>query len=384
MKVVVLTPIPTPYRDPFWNVVQQQDGVDLHVLYCAAGKSDRPWSTDWSRSYPHEVLPGRNLLAHSGPDASCYWNPSVCRRLSELSPDVLIVGGYNHLTMLSAIHWAIRSATPYYLMSETYYRQVANPVRQLVKQRLVRWVVRHMAGGFPTGRFAADYLARYGADPDRLVIVPNVPDVQRLQSQAGELRERQGAIRRQQGVPDDRKVVLFVGRLIVKKNAEHLLRAFASAGVREFADLVIVGDGPLRGQLETLSHELGIADITHFLGFVQPGQISQCYAMADLFVLPSAETWGVVVLEAVASGLPVIVSDRVGCHPDVVTGPAIGDVFPLGDVHALADALCARLQLSTTVTACTARDQLLERFKYTEIASSMVGAFRRDRTSVTV
>ena len=103
--------------------------------------------------------------------------------------------------------------------------------------------------------------------------------------------------------------------------------------------LIVVGDGVERGALEKQARAAGLAPRVHFVGFAQPVDVPRHYAMADLFVLPSAETWGVVVLEALASGLPVLVSDQVGCHPDAVTGPAVGAVLPKGDADLWAAAL---------------------------------------------
>ncbi len=72
IRVAVVTPIPTPYRDPFFNVVAAKPDVSLDVFYCSAGKADRPWDGQWRRDYHAEVLPGRNLLWFRGADASCY------------------------------------------------------------------------------------------------------------------------------------------------------------------------------------------------------------------------------------------------------------------------------------------------------------------------
>lgn len=377
MKVVVLTPIPTPYRDPFWSVVARQDGIDLTILYCAAGKADRPWQADWDRSYEYEVLPTINLLRWRGTDASCYWFSGIGRRLTRLGPDAIVVGGYNHPVMLAAMRWAVRRRVPYFLMSETYQRTVPNPLKRLVKRQLVNWVVHHMAGGFPTGRWAHEYLAGFGADVAKLTYLPNVPDVEFLHTQATALRHRQSQLRSELRLPLDRKIILFAGRLIPKKNADHLIRAFANSTIRDAAHLVVVGDGPLRAQLESLSVELGVTGSVHFAGFVQPSTMPSWFATSDLFVLPSAETWGVVVLEAVASGLPVVVSDQVGCQADVVTNDEIGDVFPLGNLQSLSESLSLRLATTQSERCKGESGNLLLQFRYKAVCSAFCRALNR-------
>ena len=108
LRIAVVTPIPTPYRDPFWQCLGARKDTALRVLYCAQGKADRPWEAGWGESLDARVMPGRNLLRWRGPDASCYWNPSCVRELESFAPQVVLIGGYNHPTMLAAMRWAQR------------------------------------------------------------------------------------------------------------------------------------------------------------------------------------------------------------------------------------------------------------------------------------
>jgi len=343
LRVVVVTPIPTPYRDPLWCELASRPEVDLQVLYCADRKSDRPWSLNWVRPENSEVLPARNLTRWLGSGKSCFWNPAIRSRLAAADCDALIVGGYNHLTMLWAIHFARRRGIPYFVMSESHLRARRSGVRRALKYPLVHSIMSHAAGGFPTGRDAAVYQTHYGAQPDRLCFVPNAPDVEALHRRARALRPHRADFRRQWGLTDA-PLVLFAGRLLRFKGADVLLRAFAAANRDRSAQLAIIGDGPEAAHLQQLCRELNIGEAVRFVGFVEPEKMPEWYAAADVFVLPSSETWGVVVLEALASGVPVIVTDEVGCHPDVVVDPRIGDVVPARDPDRLADALARRLQ----------------------------------------
>jgi glycosyltransferase involved in cell wall biosynthesis len=101
--------------------------------------------------------------------------------------------------------------------------------------------------------------------------------------------------------------------------------------------LVFVGDGLLRGELERYAADRGLTKV-RFPGFKNQLELSAYYAMADVFVLPSGmgETWGLVVNEAMCFGLPVVVSDMVGCGADLVNHGENGFVFPLGDSERLA------------------------------------------------
>lgn len=373
VRVAVVTPIPTPYRDPFWSEFARTPGIDLTVFYCSGGKSDRPWTAQWKQEFRSEVLAGWNLLRWRGVDASCFWNEAIARRLAEGQFDAILVGGYNHLTMWRTILFAVRRRIPYFLMCESHQRTIRSAWKQWLKRPILRWLVAHAAGCLPTGQLASEFLLSYGANQDKLTLLPNVPDVVAIESKVKEIRERG-----EHPGPSwlrSRPVILFVGRLIEKKRAELVIRAFHRIGGDEHSALVIVGDGPLRPELEGLVQELGIRENVWFAGFVQPAEVLRWFAFARVFVLPSSETWGVAVLESVAAGVPVIVSDEVGCHADVVTDAVLGKVVPARDELALSNAMKVYLsQQPTDVANQQSRQLFNSRMRYDVLAQSLRNA----------
>lgn len=375
MRVGVVTPIPTPYRDPFWNAFSRTPGVDLTVFYCSAGKSDRPWTEGWENDFRSEVLPGRNLLSWRGADASCFWNPGIRNRLAAGQFDALLIGGYNHPTMWAALRFAVRRRIPFFLMCESHLRKHRSGWKQTLKRPVLRWIVKRAAGFLPTGRLSAEFLQYYGADPRAMTALPNVPDLVCVRTQVQALRGSAPS-----PLPAElagRPVVLFVGRLIPKKRAELVIRAFAEIDARLGAVLAIVGDGPLRPELEVLADQLGIRSRVHFAGFVQPREVLRWYALARVFVLPSSETWGVVVLESLAAGVPVIVSDEVGCVEDVVRDPALGTVVPARSQEALRDALQRELHREPPGTDFQLAWQVVETgMRYDSLRESLLRGIR--------
>ena len=129
---------------------------------------------------------------------------------------------------------------------------------------------------------------------------------------------------------------LYVGRLAPEKDLQLLLRAYSKyrRQVERPWGLVVAGDGPMGDELRALAAELGIDGI-HWLGYRQLGDLPACYALSSCLVLPSrSEPWGLVVNEAMASGLPVIVSSRCGCAGDLVRDRN-GFIFEGGNEDAL-------------------------------------------------
>jgi glycosyltransferase involved in cell wall biosynthesis len=290
----------------------------------------------------------------------------------------VVVGGYNHPTMLVAIAWARSHGIPYYLMSEAYLGQRRSWWRRLLKAPLVRSIVRHAAGCFPTGTLATEYLAHYGASRDKLWCIPNTPDVESLWKRARMQRALRQTRHARHGF-DGSPVVVFAGRLVGFKQVDLLLRAFQKVRCDPPATLMVLGDGPLRARLEAMAEQLQLGGRVRFLGFINPQDLPEWYSMADLFVLPSSdETWGVVVLEALASGVPVVVSDHVGCHADVVRDPAVGDVVPALDEDALARAIARRLAKPSDPEEVARRwAPIRDQYRYPVLARRLVGAIQQ-------
>jgi glycosyltransferase involved in cell wall biosynthesis len=336
MHLAVVTPQPTPYRDPFWNTVAAQPGVELDVYYCYAKGEDRPWDVDWPWRFRGEVLSGRALLGdHNG-----YWNPLILKRLRQRKYDAIIIGGYNHLTMLAAAWYARQRRIPFYLMSEVYLKQPRSAWRKLLKGPFLRYLLRQAAGGLPTGTLAREYLEYYGMSRERTCFVPNAPDIEGLRQRAEVFwGEPKRDVRKKLGL-DESSMVLFVGRLLALKNIHVLINAFIRLPKDLAGQLVIIGDGPEKKRLMGLCHKLAHTERVKFPGFISPHELVRWYCAADLFVLPSSdETWGVVVLESLACGTPVIVSDMVGSGPDVINTPEVGSIVPANDVASLARAM---------------------------------------------
>jgi glycosyltransferase involved in cell wall biosynthesis len=169
--------------------------------------------------------------------------------------------------------------------------------------------------------------------------VPYAVDNERLLGESKRLQKRRREEKRALGIGESDCTILFVGKLIPKKRPMDLLRAYAMVQSKA-KRLIFVGDGELRPELEGYVKEHNISGV-RFAGFRNQTELPRYYAASDIFVLPSGtgETWGLVVNEAMCFGLPVVVSDVIGCGPDLVREGENGFVFRAGDVERLASFL---------------------------------------------
>jgi glycosyltransferase involved in cell wall biosynthesis len=235
--------------------------------------------------------------------------------------------------------------TPFVLHSESHLGKPRSGWVRRLKQTVLPRIVTRAAAGLAAGSAASRYLAAYGLPPERVRIFPNTIDVGRWRDRAIAIHARRDEVLDARGLPE--RFHLYAGRLTETKGVLELVEARRALG-NEAPPLLVAGDGPLAAVLEA------VPGVT-MLGFQTEEQLSELLALAELTAVPSrAETWGVVVNEALASGCPVVVSDSVGAVEDLVEDGVNGRVFPSSDAPALADALATPLPRFTPGTGAIA------------------------------
>ncbi|MCD6404758.1 MAG: glycosyltransferase family 4 protein [Planctomycetes bacterium] len=333
-KVAVITPNPTPYRAPFFARLAQEPGIDLTVFFLTRGSATRPWNVG-GLDFRHEFLKEYSIPV-GGKDMARYRiNPAIISRLASGCFDVVVIAGYNHFTTQAAIVYCTLARTPWCIMSESHVRKRRGRLKTFVKNLFLKPLLSRMGAAMVTGTLAGHYVQAFGVPPEATFVVANTPDVRHLMRQADRLAPQRQAIREGMGLAG-RRVVLFVGRLLKEKGLDVLFEACVRAkAAADDVVLLVVGDGRRQAAYKALAKKKGLADV-QFLGFRSQAELPEIYAAADVFVLASlVEPWGVVVNEAMASGLPVILSDQVGASADLVVEGENGFVVPAGNPEAL-------------------------------------------------
>src|SRR6266436_7294097 len=263
---------------------------------------------------------------------------ALCSMLEQATPDVVAVNGWNNFGSLAAANCCVARGIPMVVMSESARQDEPRTWwKEMIKQRIVALYSAALVGG----QRHVEYLVELGMPRDRIFTGYDVVDNDYFAQRAIEIRNshlRRGyggqaafEIRKKYGLPEN--YFLASARFIEKKNLTRLIRAYAEyrdrlkgTGVTDPGynrgapwDLVLLGDGPLRETLNTQLSTLNLHSHVHLPGFKQYDELPVYYALANAFVHPSTtEQWGLVVNEAIASGLPVLVSRRCGCAGDLV------------------------------------------------------------------
>jgi glycosyltransferase involved in cell wall biosynthesis len=329
---------PNPSRAPHLDRIAAHPDIDLTVIYAASTVHRREWTLELAHDpviLRGLSLPAMRLLHHDYP-----LTPQIWSLLERERFDVLVIGGWSLLATQLAILWARLHRVPYLLISENHFREDRPRWVTAVKAAVLPRIVRPAAGHLVTGTLAREHQVHYGARPDTITVFPNTVDVEEFGRRADALRERRTELRRSLQIADDAVVVTQVSRFIPFKGPDEAVDAVGRARslTSQALHLVLVGSGRMQGLLESRARELGIA--VTFAGWRSGDDLLEAYAATDIFLLLSRrEPWGIVVNEAAACGLPLVLTEGVGAAADLLVPGENGELVRSGDTDGQAAAI---------------------------------------------
>lgn len=352
VKAGVVLSHPIQYFSPLYDLLENRNVVDLTVVYGNDAGHRLTWDPGFGgeHQWDIDVVGGhRHEFLTRGADPSRIEKLRGYQRLAALIRgwDVVVINGYATGLTAAAIAACRFMSVPYLLRTDTSTR----PTRPIISPRYwwPRCASQWSAGALAVGQKNA-IIHRLLGSPS-IFSAPFAIDVERFQTTASRVSMARAGFRESLGLPEDGQVVAFAGKFIDMKRPEDLISL--AARLRGSAHILMIGDGPKRPELQVAAENLPVT----FTGFMNQSEIPEALACADVVVLPSSyEPWGLIVNEAVACGCVPVVSDQVGCAPDLVAG--IGEVYPVGDVEALSEAVERALQ---TARAANSPARLAER-----------------------
>lgn len=335
-RLLILTEIISPYRIPLFNALAQHPQVDLHVVFLAeTDPSLRQWQIPKEEiQFSYEVLPSWRKRVGK---YNALLNRGVGRALAKAAPQVVLCGGYSYIASWRALLWSRAHKVPFLLWTESTSQEMRRG--HAVVERLKREFLHQCSGFVVPGRSAREYLLAHQVKEHVIFTAPNAVDNERFARAAAAALQNAAACRSALALPQ--RYLLFVGRLVREKGVFELLSAYAKLdeSTRRQVGLVFVGDGPSRPQLQEQASLISPGAI-RFPGFAQREQLATYYALAEMLVLPTyTDTWGLVVNEAMACGLPVILSRVAGCVADLLREDWNGLLVSPRDVSSLTSAM---------------------------------------------
>jgi glycosyltransferase involved in cell wall biosynthesis len=357
IRLAYLVSHPIQYQAPLLRLISAQSDIDLTVFYCS-DLSVREyhdedfghtvhWDVPLLDGYRYEFLP-----AIGGTGRLSFWRPlnhGFAQRLRQGNFDALWIHGWGYWSHLWAVSSAKRLGVKVLMRGESgLHLRPGGGLKHTLRRKLMRYLVCNVDGFLTIGERNRKYYLHHGVPPQRLFPMPYCVDNAFFQDKAAEAGASREKLRTSLGLEPGRPVILYASKMIDRKRPGDLLEAYlrlSADGRREpHPYLLFIGDGELRSGLEDRASPLGWNSIK-FLGFKNQTELPGYYDLCDVFVLPSVqEPWGLVINEVMSAGRAVIVSDEVGCAPDLVKPGENGEVIRAGNIDELSRALVTVLE----------------------------------------
>lgn len=346
VRLAIVTNIPTPYRKGFFRALSSCPDLSPTVFYCASIERGRNWGEQFGVGYAHRLLRGITL------GASFHINPSLPIELARGDFEIVVVGGYSYPSAVLAIMTSR-------VLGCKVIMWLDGPIgsRASLLNRMLRGLVDHYIVASTKAR---ESLLRLGIEPQRIDIVPLTVDIKAWGAPKSSLPTHLGHVSTGELAG---KVVLFCGRFVPAKNIGFVIELASRMKDLREVSLLLVGDGPLLNSSRQRCQAYGLRNVL-FAGSVPPEQLPGVFARSEMLLLPSLyEPWGAVVNEALAAGIPVMVSEVAGAA-DLVRHGENGYIIDPRNVDR------AELLLREYLANDTLREQMKHRAKVSGIQLS--------------
>ena len=328
------------------DTVFRQHGYELVGIQMFAKDSDYEWTPVNTQNLPFKTLTvfdgeskrvRRSLALHKG----------IRNFFDALKPHAVVVTGWGLAETMPTLRWCRKNRVPAILLSDS---QEKDAKRVFWKEFIKRRIVRRFRAAFVAGKPQARYAEKLGISLNRIWFGSCVVDNDYWRDCAHAIRADSAKNRAMFDLPE--KYFLYVGRFIEKKNILTLLQAYSvyRSKTENPVDLLLCGSGQQEKDIRSFIERRKLLGVL-LRGFQQADTLPYYYALAECFILPSShfEQWGLVVNEAMASGLPVIVSEKCGCTEDLVAHGENGFICDPRNAHKLSEYM---MEISRTPERC--------------------------------
>ncbi len=387
--LVVFETHPVQYHAPIYRMLQEKFNVPVHVVYGSSfsvtGYKDEgfktrfAWDTDLMSGYPSTCL-------SKFPEKQISWRISsgkLGKVLCGIKPSAALILGYYPFFYWKVHAQAHKVRIPVLFRGETNdHKKPRTLIEKYLRNRLLRWFYQYCDRLLYIGHHSFSHFKALGCEQAKLFFSPYSVDHHSFQWMEKDREKLRAETRLRLGIPDDVQLVLFSGKLCVRKRPEMVIEAVSclSQKIKSNLAVLFVGDGELRPKLKQMAEAMKVKCL--FVGFQNQTQLSPYYHASDLLILPSRyETWGLVVNEALHHGVPCVVSKSVGCAPDLIEPGSTGEVFETDVEASLTNALEKAFNLVGRSEIRTACRKKMEGYTIEKAAQGIAAAYvsLRDR-----
>jgi len=343
LKLLFITNIISPYmHDLFSHLTKYSDKADFKVAACAYTEPDREWNLDFldSANYKFEIIPDARLFR--GPGKTRFFYLGGWSLLKEIPKyDALVFKGGTRLIGPFYVILGKLLGKKTILWEESTIESTDTFIKNLIKSLYIN---KNIFSSFIAyGTMVKEIIEKFNKNiSNKVFLSNNCVDNDKFRNRYLKLKPKKNLIRKKLDIAPEKKVLLFAGRFVDEKNLFTLIDSvekIVNKGEKNILCLLI-GGGYLEKNLIDYTKNKKLEEYIKILPFMQFNKLSLFYALSDIFILPSKwEVWGLVVNEAMNFDLPVIVSNKVGCAPDLVFNSVNGYVFPYKDSRKLSECI---------------------------------------------
>lgn len=344
-KLAIITTHPIQYNAPFFKLLSLQKTIQLKVFYTWGEEAVKKFDPGFEQVVEWNIplLEGYDFCfvenTASNPGSHHFSgidNPGLISMIKNWNPVAILVYGWSFKSHLRTLRH-FKNKVPVFFRGDSTLVDKESPIKKFARALFLNWVYRHVDVAFYAGTENKAYFRKHRLKEAQLVFMPHAIDNDRFRQSAEAGRNQYGDLFEGAGSKERSVRFLYAGKFTENKNVLLLVDAFLEAGLKD-AQLLLVGNGPLEGELKARAEG---SEQIKFLPFQNQAQMPALLSVADVVVLPSkqAETWGLIINEAMACGKAVLVSSACGCATDLVHPNKNGLVFRNNDKGGLVRAL---------------------------------------------
>ncbi len=337
MRIAIIQTHPIQYYSPLYKTLTERNNINIKVFYTwpqAIGEFKDPdfntnvkWDIPLLEGYNYQLIENTSQK----PSSKNYMgidNPNLINEVKEFNPNVILVFGWKFKSHFKLMRY-FKGKVPVWFRGDSTLLDEAKNIKVFIRKIILSFVYNYIDKAFYVGENNKAYFIKHGIKSSNLIFAPHAVDNNRFTDSPSDNYEQQALQwRTLLGIKKEDIVCLFCGKFNKKKNPLLLLNQILEFNktLEIKIKLILVGNGVLEQDLKSLANN---NENIFFLPFQNQSKMPIVYRLGTFTCLPSQgpeETWGLVVNESLASGRPVIVSDKVGCAIDLVTR-ATGRIF---------------------------------------------------------
>jgi len=343
-KLAIIITHPIQYYSPLFKLLAERNKIKIKVFYTLEQSKEKVYDKKFGKEIKWDIplLEGYDYTfvknTAKTPGSGHFYgviNPTLIAEIEEWNANAILVFGWNHQSHIKAMRY-FKEKTPVYFRGDSTLLDETIDLKTSLRRIWLKLVYHYIDYAFYVGINNKKYYLKHGLKEKQLIFAPHAIDNKRFYDDDGQYAKKAMIWRKELGYSENDKVILFVGKFETKKNP--LLLIDAAKEIQKYRFL-FVGNGELENEMKNRADEFSNIQ---FLSFQNQSLMPVVYRLGSVFVLPSkgpGETWGLAVNEAMACGLPVLVSNKAGCAIDLVKEGQNGFIFKSGDIDDLIEKL---------------------------------------------